>query len=446
MAHHLTPAELADQMQMERQEVIGKCVRDGGPDLPRPDRQDAVRNLAAQHSASRPPDQASRRLGAELDSPGRCRGEVRTRRRSPICCRRQRSYTAPTSPSATRRATPGSRKTFNEVAGDRPPARLRPRRPSESRRATASRSSATPGPSGPTSTSPRSRSAPPSSRSTRPTRPRSAATSSRTPTPRWSSSRTPNSWRRCARFATSCRSSSTIVLMTGSAEDAISMEDLAAKGAGGDAATWEPLYERGHPRRHLHLHLHLGHHRAAEGLHHQPRQLPGDARHGQRRQRHRGRGPHLPLPAARPLLRAADPARQLRPRRHPRLLGARPAEDPPQPGRGEADLLPLGAADLREDLHRRDQRDGERGRPQEADLQLGDRRRREDARGRTRAAASPASCCSASTSSPTSRCSRKSAASSAAASASPSPAPPRSTRRSCASSTPPASSCSRAGG
>jgi long-chain acyl-CoA synthetase len=34
-----------------------------------------------------------------------------------------------------------------------------------------------------------------------------------------------------------------IVLMTGSAEDAISMEDLAAKGAGGDAETWKTLYE-----------------------------------------------------------------------------------------------------------------------------------------------------------------------------------------------------------
>jgi hypothetical protein len=31
MAHHLTPAELADQMQMERQEVIGKCVEMGIP-------------------------------------------------------------------------------------------------------------------------------------------------------------------------------------------------------------------------------------------------------------------------------------------------------------------------------------------------------------------------------------------------------------------------------
>jgi long-chain acyl-CoA synthetase len=33
-----------------------------------------------------------------------------------------------------------------------------------------------------------------------------------------------------------------IVMMTGSAEDAISMEDLAAKGGGGDDATWEALY------------------------------------------------------------------------------------------------------------------------------------------------------------------------------------------------------------
>ena len=31
MAHHLTPAELADHMQMERQEVIGKCVQMGIP-------------------------------------------------------------------------------------------------------------------------------------------------------------------------------------------------------------------------------------------------------------------------------------------------------------------------------------------------------------------------------------------------------------------------------
>jgi long-chain acyl-CoA synthetase len=34
-----------------------------------------------------------------------------------------------------------------------------------------------------------------------------------------------------------------IVMMTGSAEDAISMEDLAAKGTGGDDTTWKTLYE-----------------------------------------------------------------------------------------------------------------------------------------------------------------------------------------------------------
>jgi len=31
MAHHLTPTELADQLQMKRQEVIGKCVELGVP-------------------------------------------------------------------------------------------------------------------------------------------------------------------------------------------------------------------------------------------------------------------------------------------------------------------------------------------------------------------------------------------------------------------------------
>lgn len=31
MANHLTPAELADQLKMQRQEVIGKCVEMGVP-------------------------------------------------------------------------------------------------------------------------------------------------------------------------------------------------------------------------------------------------------------------------------------------------------------------------------------------------------------------------------------------------------------------------------
>ena len=31
MANHLTPSELADQLRMDRQEVIGKCVELGVP-------------------------------------------------------------------------------------------------------------------------------------------------------------------------------------------------------------------------------------------------------------------------------------------------------------------------------------------------------------------------------------------------------------------------------
>lgn len=31
MAHHLTPSELADQLRMDRREVIGKCVELGVP-------------------------------------------------------------------------------------------------------------------------------------------------------------------------------------------------------------------------------------------------------------------------------------------------------------------------------------------------------------------------------------------------------------------------------
>ena len=131
----------------------------------------------------------------------------------------------------------------------------------------------------------------------------------------------------------------------------------------------------GRPRRHLHVHLHVRHHRPAQGLRDLARQLPRDAQHVVGAERAGVRADHLPLPAARPLVRAPDPAAQLRRRRRARLLGARPAEDPPQPGRGQAPLLPLRAADLREDLHRRDLEGGERGRPAEGDLQLGGGRR-----------------------------------------------------------------------
>lgn len=59
MAHHLTPAELADQMQMERQEVIGKCVEMGVPIFHgRIDRtlfESSLRSLASTPSAQASP-------------------------------------------------------------------------------------------------------------------------------------------------------------------------------------------------------------------------------------------------------------------------------------------------------------------------------------------------------------------------------------------------------
>ena len=140
--------------------------------------------------------------------------------------------------------------------------------------------------------------------------------------------------------------------MTGSSDDAISMQDLAARGAERDESEWEQRWRSvtpddictfiytsgttGPPKGCVISH---GNYRSMLDM---VNAVLGD----------RGGGAHLPLPAPRPLLRAADPVRQLRPRRDARLLGARPAEDRPQPGRGPADLLPVGAADLREDLHR----------------------------------------------------------------------------------------------
>ena len=77
-----------------------------------------------------------------------------------------------------------------------------------------------------------------------------------------------------------------VVRMTGTSEDAISTAELSARrGAGSTPAAWQQRYRSVTPAGRLHLHLHLRHHRPAEGLHHQPRQLPVDARHGQRDQR-----------------------------------------------------------------------------------------------------------------------------------------------------------------
>ena len=194
--------------------------------------------------------------------------------------------------------------------------------------------------------------------------------------------------------------------------------------------------ERGDPRRHLHDHLHVGHDRPAQGLRHLARQLPLDADDVGHRERAGGGRDRLPLPPPRPQLRAADPAPELRPRRQHRLLGARPAEDRPQPLRGQARGLPLGSPHLREDLHRRDRR---RHRGEEGDHELGDRGRQEGARegagrqGPRLPARAPVQA------GRQARARARSARSSAATSGSASPARRRSTPRSCASSTGPAS-------
>ena len=180
-----------------------------------------------------------------------------------------------------------------------------------------------------------------------------------------------------------------VIRMTGSGGGAISVDELTSEGRRprrrrtGPSAT-----SRSRPDDICTFIYTSGTTGPAQGLRDLARQLPRDARHGGRQERHGGRGrADLPVPAARALVRAADPVRHLRAGRDARLLGARPAADHGQPGRGEADLLPVGAADLREDLHGRDGRGREGGRAQEADLRLVDRGRQALPRGRARPAA-----------------------------------------------------------
>ena len=106
----------------------------------------------------------------------------------------------------------------------------------------------------------------------------------------------------------------------------------------------------------VHVHLHLRHHRTAEGLRAHPRQLSLDHRHDQRRWRDPGRRGHLPVPAARALVRAADPARRVRPRRHARVLRRRHQAGDPRAARGQTDVPAVGATRVREDLHDRARR------------------------------------------------------------------------------------------
>ena len=147
----------------------------------------------------------------------------------------------------------------------------------------------------------------------------------------------------------------TIVVIdpAGDVADAIAMDDVRARGARARSGRTGGAVLGHHVRRPLHLHLHLRHHRAAEGMRPHPRQLPKRHQHdgGARRAQRGRRG--LPLPPARACLRDPHPAALVRSRQRDRLLDGRPAEDHPRAHGDQADLLPVGAAHLREALHAR---------------------------------------------------------------------------------------------
>ena len=196
----------------------------------------------------------------------------------------------------------------------------------------------------------------------------------------------------------------------------------------------------GHARRPLHDHLHLGHHRAAEGLRALAPQLPPGGQHVRGDRGARGGRPRLPLPAARARLRAADPAARDRPRRPDRLLRRGPEADRARADGGPPGLPPVGAADLREDLHARHLQRRPRADPR---CRAG---RPQGARARRRPARRSRPSCRRTTTRPTRRCSRTSAAPSAASSSRPTRARRRSPRRSSSSSTPAACRSWRATG
>ena len=110
---------------------------------------------------------------------------------------------------------------------------------------------------------------------------------------------------------------------------------------------------RRHARPAVHDHLHVGDDRPAEGLRPHPRQLPLGRLHVRARRGRPGRRHGVPVPAPRALVRAAHPARRVRPRGDARLLRRRPEADHRRALRGQADLPAVRPADLREALHAR---------------------------------------------------------------------------------------------
>ncbi len=208
------------------------------------------------------------------------------------------------------------------------------------------------------------------------TRPRSASGSPATPSRARSSARTPSRWRRSAPSRATCRRSRRSSSSTRRATSATPSRSTTCASAAA-ARDPEELAERsravtrdqpytiiytsgttGPPKGCVLSH---GNYRDVVTMCEQDAVVAG----GRRR---------LPVPAARALVRAADPAHDPRPRRDAGLLRRRPEADHPGAVRGQADLPPVGPAHLREALHA-----GHRPRRRRAD-QGGDAGRAEGAR------------------------------------------------------------------
>ena len=154
----------------------------------------------------------------------------------------------------------------------------------------------------------------------------------------------------------------------------------------------------------------------------------------------------LPVPPPGPLLRAADPAADLRPRRHAGVLRRRHQADRPRAAGGQTDLPAVGAAGVREDLHDRPRRDRGQTAGRARAGRAGDQARHEGPHDDAPRRRGPRGRDARPSKRPTRSCSKTSARSSAATSARPPAAPPRSPARSSSSSSPAGCRCSRATG
>ena len=161
-------------------------------------------------------------------------------------------------------------------------------------------------------------------RSTPRTRRRSASGWRATPSRGSCSPRTPSRWRRSPQVRDRLPNLEAVIVMDGDAPDAIRIDDLRERGRGRDHAEVAARAAAVKPEDPYTFIYTSGTTGPPKGCVLLARQLPvggHDVRGGVDPPRGRRR---LPVPAARPLVRAADRADRDRPRRHDRLLGRRP--------------------------------------------------------------------------------------------------------------------------